>query len=94
MIMWRIHSRRLRRRQKQVSKILVPSDPIAEAMRNRGTDSSKRPPRMGDSAEMSIGAFRAAYAGFGGTAFKLQNSKAIRWGVDFWPYFAARTRGR
>jgi TonB family protein len=63
-------------------KLLVPTDPIAEAMRNRGTGSSST--RIGDSAEMSVGAGLHLPA----AAARLSNFelKSDPMGVDFWPY--------
>jgi TonB family protein len=63
-------------------KLAVPTDPIAEAMRNRGTGSTST--RMGDSAEMSVGAGLHLPA----AAARLSNFelKSDPMGVDFWPY--------
>jgi len=63
-------------------KLTIPTDPIQEAMRNRGTGSSAT--RMGDSAEMSVGAGLHLPA----AAARLSNFelKSDPMGVDFWPY--------
>ena len=63
-------------------KLLAPTDPIGEAMRNRGTNSSST--RMGDSEEMSVGAGLHLPA----SAARLSNFelKSDPMGVDFWPY--------
>jgi len=63
-------------------KLAIPADPIAEAMRNRGTGSSST--RLGDSADMSVGAGLHLPA----AAARLSNFelKSDPMGVDFWPY--------
>jgi TonB family protein len=68
--------------QKPGGKFTIPKDPIAEAMRNRGTGASST--RMGDSEEMSVGAGLHLPA----AAARLSNFelKSDPMGVDFWPY--------
>lgn len=68
--------------QKPGGKFAIPKDPIAEAMRVRGTGSTTT--RMGDSEEMSIGAgLHLPAAAARVSNFELKSDPM---GVDFWPY--------